>query len=104
VRSATSINRKARTRDELAENPERAFGGNGNICKYEARIAELERLLGQAHAENKLFKKKRLFAISCGYPQDIDSQSMIQSLAMSQALGVIGIDPIINSGILAMGR
>ncbi len=86
MRSATSINRKARTRDELAENPERAFGGNGNICKYEARIAELERLLGQAHAENKLFKKKRLFA------------------TMSQALGVIGIDPIINSGILAIGR
>jgi len=37
----------SRCRDELAENPERAFSGNGNICKYEARIAELERLLGQ---------------------------------------------------------
>jgi transposase len=36
-----------RWRDELAENPERAFSGNGNICKYGARIAELERLLGQ---------------------------------------------------------
>lgn len=47
----------SRWRDELAENPERAFGGNGNICKYEARIAELERLLGQAHAENELLKK-----------------------------------------------
>ena len=46
-----------RWRDELAENPERAFSGNGNICKYEARIAELERLLGQAHAENELLKK-----------------------------------------------
>ena len=46
-----------RRRDELAENPERAFSGNGNICKYEARIAELERLLGQAHAENELLKK-----------------------------------------------
>jgi transposase len=45
-----------RWRDELAENPERAFSGNGNICKYEARIAELERLLGQAHAENELLK------------------------------------------------
>ena len=44
-----------RWRDELAENPERAFSGNGNRCKYEARIAELERLLGQAHAENELF-------------------------------------------------
>lgn len=46
-----------RWRDELAENPERAFSGNGNRCKYEARIAELERLLGQAHAENELLKK-----------------------------------------------
>ena len=46
-----------RWRDELAENPERAFSGNGNRCKYEARIADLERLLGQAHAENELLKK-----------------------------------------------
>lgn len=46
-----------RWRAELAENPERAFAGNGNRCKYEARIAELERLLGQAHAENELLKK-----------------------------------------------
>ena len=35
----------SRWRDELAENPERAFSGNGNICNDEARIAELERLL-----------------------------------------------------------
>ena len=46
-----------RWRDELAENPERAFSGNGNRCKYESRIAELERLLGQAHAENEILKK-----------------------------------------------
>ena len=42
---------------ELAENPERANSFNGDRCKYEARIAELERLLGQAHAENELLKK-----------------------------------------------
>jgi len=47
----------SRWREELAENPEKAFSGNGNRCKYEARIAELERLLGQAHAENELLKK-----------------------------------------------
>jgi hypothetical protein len=29
--------------------------------KYEARIAELERLLGQAHAENELLKKAFIF-------------------------------------------
>jgi hypothetical protein len=39
----------------LAENHERANSFNGNRCKYEARIAELERLLGQADAENELF-------------------------------------------------
>ncbi|KUG17974.1 hypothetical protein ASZ90_012326 [hydrocarbon metagenome] len=38
--------------DELAENPERAFSGDGNRCKHEARIAELDWLPGQAHAEN----------------------------------------------------
>ena len=41
-------------RDELAENPEKAFSGNGNKYKDLARIAELERLLGQAHAEIEL--------------------------------------------------
>jgi transposase len=46
-----------RWRDELAENPEKAFSGNGNKYKDEARIAELERLLGQAHAEIDLLKK-----------------------------------------------
>ena len=43
--------------DELAENPEKAFSGNGNQYKDQARIAELERLLGQAHAEIELLKK-----------------------------------------------
>lgn len=47
----------SRWRDELAENPETAFSGNGNTYKDKARIAELERLLGQAHAENELLKK-----------------------------------------------
>gem|GEM_PF-242796 len=47
----------SRWRDELAENPETAFSGNGNKYKDKARIAELERLLGQAHAENELLKK-----------------------------------------------
>ena len=33
------------------------FSGNGNKYKDQARIAELERLLGQAHAEIELLKK-----------------------------------------------
>ena len=46
-----------RWKTELAENPEKAFKGNGNKYKDQARIAELERLLGQAHAEIELLKK-----------------------------------------------
>ncbi len=37
--------------------PEKAFMGNGNKYKDQAKIAELERLLGQAHAEIDLLKK-----------------------------------------------
>ncbi|NMB84651.1 MAG: hypothetical protein GYA29_00175 [Methanothrix sp.] len=33
---------------------------NGNRCEYEARIAEQERLPGQAHPENELLKKKNV--------------------------------------------
>jgi transposase len=42
-------------RDELAENPGKAFGCNGKPCTYQTRIAELERMLGQLHAGNELF-------------------------------------------------
>ena len=36
---------------------DRAFSGNGSIYKYEARIAELERMIGQLTMENALLKK-----------------------------------------------
>ncbi len=36
---------------------ERAFAGNGQTYKDEARIAELERLVGQVTMENALLKK-----------------------------------------------
>jgi transposase len=39
---------------------ERAFTGNGRLFKDEARIAELERLLGQLTMENALLKKALL--------------------------------------------
>jgi transposase len=53
---------------------DRAFAGNGNTYKYEARIAELERIIGQLTIENTLLKKAlqkleeqvRLRAISGG--------------------------------------
>ena len=46
-----------RWKTELAENPEKASRGNGNKYKDQARIAELEQLLGHAHAEIGLLKK-----------------------------------------------
>ena len=36
---------------------ERAFAGNGHVYKEEARIAELERMVGQLTMENALLKK-----------------------------------------------
>jgi transposase len=48
-----------RWRSELAENPERAFAGNGNLCTHEARNSELERLLCQTYAENEVVRWKR---------------------------------------------
>ena len=37
----------SRWRDELAENPERAFSGNGNRCKYEAGLQSLRGCLAR---------------------------------------------------------
>ena len=42
---------------EYLENPENAFSGNGRVYKEQARIAELERLVGRLYAENEFFKK-----------------------------------------------
>ena len=42
---------------EYNENPETAFIGNGNICNGNARVAELERLVGKLYAENAFLKK-----------------------------------------------
>ena len=39
------------------ENPGQAFQGNGNIYKDEAKIAELERKIGQLYIENEFLKK-----------------------------------------------
>lgn len=46
-----------RWRKEYFENPEKAFNGNGNTYKDHARIAELERLIGQLYAEKEFLKK-----------------------------------------------
>jgi transposase len=44
-------------RKEFGEYGGKAFSGNGNIYKQEARIAELERMIGQLTMENSFLKK-----------------------------------------------
>jgi transposase-like protein len=46
-----------RWQQEHLQYAERAFTGNGRLSKEEARITELERLLGQLTMENALLKK-----------------------------------------------
>ena len=47
----------AKWKKEYFENPENAFSGNGRVYKEQARMAELERLVGRLYAENEFFKK-----------------------------------------------
>lgn len=47
-------------RKELSEYGREAFAGNGNTYKLEARIAELERMIGQLTMENAFLKKALL--------------------------------------------
>lgn len=42
---------------EYFENPEKAFSGNGRTYKEQAKIMELERLVGRLYAENEFLKK-----------------------------------------------
>jgi len=42
---------------EYSLDPENAFKGNGNVYKEQARIAELERMVGQLYAEKEFLKK-----------------------------------------------
>lgn len=44
-------------RREYRDNPQMAFGGNGNICKLNAKVADYERVIGQLYAENAFLKK-----------------------------------------------
>ena len=45
---------------EFREDPKRVFSQNGNICMADARIGELERVIGELYVENS-FLKKALF-------------------------------------------
>jgi len=42
---------------EFREDTERAFSRNGYIYKEDARIGELERVIGELYAENSFLKK-----------------------------------------------
>jgi len=46
-----------RWRSEYLDNPEKAFSGPGNPYKDQARIAELERMVGRLYSENEFLKK-----------------------------------------------
>ena|SRR3989338_7109353 len=46
-----------RWRSEYRECPSKAFSGNGNLWKMEAKLAEKDRLIGQLYAENEFLKK-----------------------------------------------
>ncbi len=46
-----------RWKKDFSENPKNAFSGHGNINKDEAKIAKLERMVGQLYTENEFLKK-----------------------------------------------
>jgi len=46
-----------RWRKEYRDDPQKAFKGNGKAYKEQAKIAKLERLVGQLYAENEFLKK-----------------------------------------------
>lgn len=46
-----------RWKQQYLEDPEKAFSGPGNPYKDQARIAELERMVGRLYSENEFLKK-----------------------------------------------
>jgi transposase len=50
----------AKWQKQHSQYAEHAFSGNGNAYKDEARVAELERMIGQLTMENALLKKALL--------------------------------------------
>lgn len=47
----------SRWKQEYRANPDKAFQGHGNPYKDQAKMAELERIVGQLYAENAFLKK-----------------------------------------------
>jgi transposase len=46
-----------RWKNEYLQDPEKAFAGPGNPYKDQAKIAELERMVGRLYSENEFLKK-----------------------------------------------
>ena len=46
-----------RWKREYKENPQMAFGGNGNTSKLNAQVTEYERIIGQQYVEIDFLKK-----------------------------------------------
>ena len=46
-----------RWKNEYLQDPERSFAGPGNPYKDQAKIAELERMVGRLYSENEFLKK-----------------------------------------------
>ena len=63
----------SRWRQEYEKDPDNAFKGHGNTYKEEARIAQMERLVGRLYAENE-FLKKALSALEKKRKEEKDSQ------------------------------
>ena len=57
VSRENEIHQVVKWKKEYFRDPENAFRGNGRAYKEQARIAELERLVGQLYAESEFFKK-----------------------------------------------
>ena len=47
----------AKWKKEYKKYPDTAFKGSGNLYKEDAKVAELERLVGRLYAENEFLKK-----------------------------------------------
>ena len=50
-----------RWKKEYRDDPENAFSGKGNIYKEDARLGELERVIGQLYAENSFFNSASIY-------------------------------------------
>ncbi len=61
-------------REQYARYADRAFAGNGPVYTDDARIAELERLIGQLAVENAFLKKSCARSSTRGSGEHVDLQ------------------------------